>query len=559
MSHSRPIVDPRGVRNPRLPSGWTLIAVAIALPIAVPIVAVLLYFFAPASETWIHLRETVLVEYISNTVTLLLSVACIASLLGVGCAWLTATKEFPGRSVFTWLLILPLAAPSYVVAYAYGDLFSNLAQLHPWLQQVTTLDIRLPSIRSLPGAALILGFTLYPYVYLLAYNAFAEQAAPMSEAARTLGVAPCRIFFKIALPHARPAIAGGLALALMETAADFGVVEFFGVPTLTNGIFRTWYAMGEHQAAMQLAGWLFIIVALLVVFEHIARRGGHANPVSRNAPGARSQLFGWRSYVALSCCVLPLLFGLFTPVLVLLKHTVVVGDPTFGISFLSYIGNTVLVATITAVLAVLLSLCLTYATRLQGNRKLLRISVRTATLGYAIPGMVLAIGVLGPLTMVDRTIAQWVQTTFDVNIGLLMTGSIAALVFVYLARFLTVSFNSVDGGLTRVHSNYDAAARSLGMKPVQLLNRIHVPLVTPALVTALLLVFVDVVKELPATLILRPFNFETLATRAYRLASDERIAEASTAALLILLVGLIPTLVLAAQRFGIQRPSLRRV
>lgn len=536
-----------------------MIAVAIALPIAVPIVAVLLYFFAPASETWIHLRETVLVEYIANTVTLLLCVACIASLLGVGCAWLTATKEFPGRRIFTWVLILPLAAPSYVVAYAYGDLFSNLAQFQSWLHQVTSLDLWLPSIRSLPGAALILGFTLYPYVYLLSYNAFVEQAAPMSEAARTLGVTPRRFFFKIALPHARPAIAGGLALALMETAADFGVVEFFGVPTLTNGVFRTWYAMGEHEAAMQLAGWLFIIVTLLVVLEQLARRGAHANPVSRNAPATRTQLFGWRSHAALICCALPLLFGLLIPVLILAKHTIGTGDPVFGVTFLNYIGNTVFVATITAILAVLLSVCLTYAVRLRGDRKMLRLGVRTATLGYAIPGMVLAIGVLGPLTIVDRTFAKWVQTTFDVNIGLLITGSVAALVFVYLARFLTVSFNSVEGGMARVHPNYDDAARSLGTKPFGLLKRVHIPLLTPALMTALLLVFVDVVKELPATLILRPFNFETLATRAYRLASDERIAEASTAALLIVVVGLVPTFVLAAQRFGLQRPKLLRV
>ena len=514
-----------------------------------------MHFFSPASETWIHLRETVLLEYVANTVILLLCVACIASLLGVGCAWLTATKEFPGRRIFAWVLILPLAAPAYVVAYAYGDLLSSLGHFQSWLQEISGLPVGLPSIRSLPGAALILGFTLYPYVYLLAYNAFSEQAAPMSEAARTLGVTPRRIFYKIALPHARPAIAGGLALALMETAADFGVVEFFGVPTLTNGIFRTWYAMGEHQAAMQLAGWLFLIVAFLVVLEQFARKGLHANPVGRNAPGPRTQLVGWRSYIPLICCSFPVLIGFLIPVLALARHALTTGDPTFGVTFLTYLGNTVSVATITALLAVLLSVCLAYAIRLRGDRKLLRLGVRTATLGYAIPGMVLAIGVLGPLTIVDRTFATWVQTTFESNVGLLMTGSIAALVFVYLARFLTVSFNSVEGGMARVHPNYDDAARSLGTKPIRLLSRIHLPLLTPALLTALLLVFVDVVKELPATLILRPFNFETLATRAYRLASDERIAEASTAALLILIVGLIPTLILAAQRFGERRTT----
>lgn len=535
---------------------WTLIALAIALPIALPIAAILLYFFVPASATWVHLRETVLVAYIGNTVALLLCVACITSVLGVGCAWLTATKEFPGRRVFAWVLILPLAAPAYVVAYAYGDLFANLVQIQSWIQQVMAIDVRFPSIRSLPGAALVLSFTLYPYVYLLAYNAFAEQASPMTEAARTLGVKPRRIFFKIVLPHARPAIAGGLALALMETAADFGVVEFFGVPTLTNGIFRTWYAMGEQQAAMQLAGWLFLIVALLVVLEQFARRGLHANPTSRNAPGARSNLRGWRSIVAVCGCAVPLVFGLVIPVVVLARHAIATGDPTFGLRFLDYVVNTVSVATIAALLAVFFSVCLVYAIRLRGDRALLRVSVRTATLGYAIPGMVLAIGILGPLTFFDRTLATWVQSAFDVNIGLLITGSAAALIFVYLARFLTVSFNSVEGAMARIHPNYDDAARSLGTKPIRSLHRVHLPLLTPSLLTALLLVFVDVVKELPATLILRPFNFETLATRAYRLASDERIAEASTAALLILVVGLVPTIILAAQRFGLRRKQL---
>ena len=224
--------------------------------------------------------------------------------------------------------------------------------------------------------------------------------------------------------------------------------------------------------------------------------------------------------------------------------------------FFTYVINTVSVATMTAILAVVFAVFLTYAMRLRGDRKVLRLGVRTATLGYAIPGMVLAIGALGPLTLIDRTFAKWVQSTFDVNVGLLMTGSVAALIFVYLARFLTVSFNSVEGGMARIHPNYDDAARSLGTKPSQTLRRVHLPLLKPALLTALLLVFVDVVKELPATLILRPFNFETLATRSYRLASDERVAEASTAALLILIVGLVPTIVLAAQRFGLRRPKL---
>ena len=537
----------------RVPSVWTTATLAIALPIAVPIVVVLLYFFMPASTVWAHLRETVLLEYVGNTVTLLLYVACLTLLIGVGCAWLTATKEFVGRRVFAWLLILPLASPAYVVAYAYGDIFSAMHGVETWLATTFGVNIDLPAIRSLPGAAIVLGVTLYPYVYLLTYSAFLEQAAPLSEAARTLGVSRRRNFLTIALPHARPAIAGGLALALMETAADFGVVEYFGVATLTNGIFRTWFAMGEHHAAMQLAGWLFLVVAILVVLEQLARRGLHVNPVSRNAPAQRVQLRGWKSALAMVACTLPLLFGLAIPLSLLAKHAIVIGDPLIGLPFLKYLFNSVSVAAIAAILAVVCAACLTYALRIQGQKPLLKFGVRTATLGYAIPGMVLAVGMLEPLTRLDRGIASWAQAVFDVNIGLLLTGSAAALIFVYLARFLTVAYNSVDSGLLRIHPNFDDAARSLGSNRRRVFTHVHMPMMAPALLTATLLVFVDVIKELPATLILRPFNFETLATRAYRLASDERIAEASTAALCIALVGLIPMFVLAVQRFGMRR------
>ena len=552
---------------------------AIALPIAVPIAAILLTFVAPDSAVWAHLRETVLLEYLLNTVALLLMVAILALLLGAGCAWLVATKEFPGRRVFAWALILPFAAPAYVVAYAYADILAYASPLQTWLRDLDLLREGLPAIRSLPGAGVVLGFTLYPYVYLLAYVAFADHAGPFTEAARTLGASPKRAFFTIALPQARPAIAGGLALTLMEAAADFGVVDFFGVPTLTNGIFRTWYAQGEHQAAMQLAGWLFLIVVALVVLEQLARRGLRANPVSRNMPPPRTRLAGWRGALASLACAVPLILGLLLPAATLLRHALISGDPSFGTSFIGYVTNSVAVATIAAVLAGLCALWLNYAVRLEAlssprsgmplmregqparrrgvsiralkaEARLLRLGVRMATLGYAIPGMVLAVGLIGPLTTLDKQLAGWLDSAFGVRTGLLLTGSMAALVFVYLAHFLTVAFNSLEGGMARIHPNYDSAARSLGSSPSGLLARVHLPLLTPALLTAMLLVFVDVIKELPATLILRPFNFETLATRAYRLASDERLAEASTASLMILAVGLVPTLVLAWRNFA---------
>ncbi|MEM7003388.1 MAG: iron ABC transporter permease [Pseudomonadota bacterium] len=536
------------------PRTFSIGAVLIALPIAVPIVAILLTFLTPASPVWAHLAETVLWGYVVNTLQLLVLVAAISGLLGVGCAWLVATRSFPGRGLFLWALILPFAAPAYVVAYAYGDLLAFTSPLQTWLRDTGLLAEGLPAIRSLPGAAMMLGLTLYPYVYLFAYTAFAEQARPLAEAARTLGASPRRAFFSVALPHARPAIAGGMALALMEAAADFGVVNFYGVATLTNGIFRTWYAQGEHQAAMQLAGWLFVMVAGLVVLEQYARRGSHANPVARNQPPVRQRLHGLGGWLACLACALPLTLGFLLPGGVLLAHALETGDPLLGSRFVGYIGNSVTVGAIAALLATACALWLTYAVRLgQGRSKTLRFSLRLATLGYAIPGMVLAVGLIGPLTTLDKWLAGLLAELFDIRTGLLLTGSMAALMFVYLARFLTVAYNSCEGGMARIHNNYDRAARSLGATPGQLLSRVHVPIMSPALMTAMLMVFVDVIKELPATLILRPFNFETLATRTYRLASDERIAEASTAALLIVVVGLVPVLLVAWQNFG-RRP-----
>ena len=533
---------------------------ALALPIAVPIFAILATFFEPSSEVWTHLRESVLLEYVLNTISLLALVAVLVALLGVGPAWLVATRQFPGRNLLSWALIIPIAAPAYVIAYAYADLLAYQGPVQVLLRDTGLLQGPMASIRSLPGAAFVLACTLYPYVYLFAFNAFAQQARPLTEAARMLGAGPGRAFFRIALPHARPAIAGGIALALMETAADFGVVEFFGVPTLTNGIFRTWYAQGEHQAAMQMAGWLFVVVAALVVLEQLVRRGSHANPVSRNVVAQRRTADGWKGGLLTLLCSLPVVLGFLLPGSLLLQHALTVGDPMWGNRFIDYLLNSVTVALIAAGLAVIGAIWLSYAMRLKAQQAQRRTSltvmgVRIATLGYAIPGMVLAVGMIGPLTTLDKWLAETLYTLFDMRTGLLLTGSVAALVFVYLARFLTVAYNSCEGGLATIHPHYDAAARSLGAGPWRLLRRVHLPIMTPAALTAVLLVFVDVIKELPATLILRPFNFETLATRAYRLASDERIAEASTAALCIVAVGLIPALLIAWQNFAQNRSA----
>jgi iron(III) transport system permease protein len=524
----------------------------IALPTAVPILSVLTTLLQPSSGAWQHLRGVVLGEYVVNTIALMGLVAIGVLIVGVASAWCTATREFPGRRWLVWMLILPIAAPAYVVAYAYADLLTYDGALQSALRDAFGRGI--PPIRSLPGAAFILSITLYPYVYLFAYTAFAGHARSLTDAARTLGATPWQAFRRVALPHARPAIAGGAALALMETAADFGVVDFFGVSTLTSGVFRTWYAQGDQQAALQLAAWLFIIVLALVVAEYLARRGSTANPVSRQAAGARQPSRGLAGWCLTLACLLPVVLGFVAPIGLFVFHALETGDPMLGRRFSDYISNTVAVASMAAVIAVMFALALTYTLRIAsfGGRKTrgLQLWVRLATLGYALPGLVLAVGFIGPLTRVDRWLAGALEASLGKPVGLLLTGSVAALVLVYVARFLTVAYNSCDSGMQRIHRHYDSAARSLGAGTGRMLTRVHLPLLSPSILTALLLVFVDVVKELPATLILRPFNFETLATRAYRLAADERIAEASTAGLAIVLAGLVPTLLLARQNFG---------
>ncbi len=517
--------------------------------LAWPMLALLWTLFAQASPAWPHLRETVLPEYLANTLWLVLLVGLGTFVVGTGAAWLVSTTRFAGQRFLSAALVLPLAAPAYAIAYVYTDWldFSGPVQtsLRSWFGWQVG-DYYFPELRSLPGAAVMLTLVLYPYVYLLARATFIRQSSALFDAARTLGCGAVRAFFTIALPTARPAIAGGVALVLMETVADFGVVEFFGVATFTTGIFRTWYAMGDQLAAMQLAAWLFLVVLILVLVEYFARRGRVANPTGHLPAPRKVQLHGWQAGVACLACALPVLFGFVLPFYLLISHHLATGDPLLGRNFFDFVFNSFRVAGIAALIATLCALVLGYNQRERDSR-LGDFAVRLSSLGYAMPGAVLGLAVLVPLSGFDRWLATLARDQFGMNSGLLLTGTVAALVFAYVVRFLTAAYNAIDSGLAQVSPQLDAVGRTLGARPSRLVREVHLPLLRPAVFTAALLVFIDVLKELPATLILRPFNFETLATRAYRLASDERIAEASTAALVIVLLGLIPTLLLMRQ------------
>lgn len=511
--------------------------------------ALLATLLQPGSEAWPHLRATVLPEYLGNTLLLMFLVGLGSLLIGVPSAWLTATRSFPAQRLLSVALVLPLAAPAYVVAYVYTDLLEFAGPVQSALRGLTGWgygDYWFPPIRSLGGAAVVLTLVLYPYVYLLSRAAFVSQSGALFDAARSLGRTPLSAFASVALPTARPAIAGGLALVLMETAADFGVVEYFGVPTFTTGIFRTWYALGDRLAAMQFAAGLFIVVLAVVMLEFVLRRGRAANPAGRAPQPRVERLHGFGAALATLACCLPVLCGFVLPVLLLLRHAIAVGDPLFGRGFIEFVWNSVQVAGTAALIAIAVAVLLGYAQRQRGGLAA-ALAVRTASLGYALPGAVLGLAVLVPLTAFDQWFARLLRDWLEVRPTLLFTGGVAALVFAYVVRFLTAAYNATQGGFALVSPAIDGVARSLGARAGRLLWRIHLPLLRPAVLAGALLVFIDVLKELPATLILRPFNFETLATRVYRLASDERISEASTAALVIVALGTLSALLLTAR------------
>ncbi|WP_142804379.1 iron ABC transporter permease [Tepidiphilus sp. J10] len=553
---------------PRSLSLSTLLVTLLALLAVVPLLSVLLQLLQPSTgDVWAHLVRTVLPDYLANTAWIALGVALGTTVIGVSCAWLTATHEFPGRRLLEWALILPFAMPAYVMAYAYTDFLQVSGPLQSALRELTGWSVRdywFPPIRSLGGAVTILVLALYPYVYLLARTAFLERSPAMLEAARTLGASPWRTFWRVSLPLARPAIAAGTALALMEALADYGTVAYFGIPTFTTGIFRTWYSLGDRVAAAQLASTLVGFVLLLLWLEQASRRRAKFDGGRAHAAAPRTRLVGWRAALAACVCALPVVLGFLLPAILLLAMSL--QEPSVAVDprFWRAAGNSLQLATMTALLAVVLALLFAYHARLKPS-PLARLLNRLVGLGYALPGVVIAVGVLLPAAALDNLIATWLHQTFGLSPGLLLTGSLAGLVYAYLVRFLSTALHTVEAGLAKIPRAMDEAARTLGSGLWRTLACIHAPLLTKSLLTAALLVFVDVMKELPATLVMRPFNFDTLATRVHTLAADERLAELGLPSLTLVLVALGPVLLVARQitRHG-QAPApgkkpLRRV
>ncbi len=519
---------------------------AIALMCALPIFVTAFSILAPADAAWVHLRETVLTQYIWNTLILLAIVGVGTSVIGVATAWLIASTEFPGRAIFGWLLVLPLASPAYILGYAYADFLDVAGPVQSTLRAWTGLApnaLWVPNIRSLPGAGFVLSIALYPYVYLITRAAFAARSGLLLSAARSLNAGPWTAFLRVALPAARPAIAGGLALVLMETLAEFGVAEHFGVPTFSIGIFRTWYGLGERDAAMKLAALALIVVFVLLIVERASRKGELGSAIGHAIAAPRAVLRPWQAAVAILACGLPVLLGFAGPVVLLIINAFNASSAVFNDQFVKLAGNSLSVSVLAAVIATFIALLIAYAQRAAPRSVTSQIS-SVATLGYAVPGMVLAVGLHAAVSSVDRSLAMFFRDQFGWSTGLIFTGTAAMLIYAYVVRFLSVSYSAISSGHANIPVSFDSAARSLGASPWKVVTAIHVPLLRRPVLVALMLVFVDAMRELPATLVLRPFNFDTLATAVHRLASDERLSEASVAALALVAIGVAPVILL---------------
>ncbi len=501
---------------------------------------------AAQSDALAHLAATVLPRYVGNTLLLMAGVALGVAMLGTGAAWLVSRYHFPFVGIMSWALALPLAVPGYLAAFVYTDLLEYAGPVQGFLREMfgwqRPTDYWFPEIRSHSGAVLMFTLTLYPYVYLLARTAFQAQSAHLMEAARLLGRGPWRAFFSVALPVAWPAIAAGVALALMETLNDLGVVAFFAVPTLTVGVFDVWLNMNDVTGAVQIALLMLAFVLVLLVLERTARRKRRFDAMGRT--GRQLQLTGGKAILALFACLLPVVAGFGIPIIVLLGHASRFWEVSLQQGLLTQLGNSLLVASITALITSALALLMVWAARLDASRAV-RAAVRLSGMGYAVPGAVLAIGLLYPLAQVDNWVNRLAEPLQLPAPGLLLSGTVVALIYGYTVRFMALSLGAVESGMARISPNMEDAARTLGLRPARVLRRVHLPLLRSAVLTGALIVFVDVIKELPITMLLRPFNFETLATISFQFASEEMFEEAALHALVIVLVGMLPLILLS--------------
>lgn len=528
---------------------WAIGAFLIAAIVLAPMLSVFWLAVNPTENIWPHLMATVLPRYLANTLVLMLGVALLTAGIGTGAAWLTTMYRFPGQRWLDYALLFPLAIPAYVGSYALVDFLQYSGPVQSTLREVmgwqTARDYWFPEVRSRGMAIVVLSAALYPYVYLLARAAFREQSGTSYEVARALGCGPYGLFWRVGLPMARPAIAAGVALALMETVADYGTVAYFNVQTLTTGIFSTWLNGNNAGGAAQIACIVLVVIFGLVGVERLGRRNARFHrPIRSARPVEPHVLQGPRALLATAACLLPFLVGFVLPVSVMAIHSLKSPEAWLSPDLFSALANTLVTGGAAAVITVGAAIFLVYGVRMAA-RPAARLVLPLTTLGYAAPGAVLAVGLLIPLAQLDHLQADAILALTGWDPGLLLTGTAFALILAYAVRFFGVAQGAVDAAYGRISPSLPMAARSLGRGPGGALRSVHLPLMRASVLTALLIVFVDCVKELPATLLLRPFNYNTLSTRVFELASLERLSEAAPAALLVMIVGLCAVALLA--------------
>lgn len=529
-------------------SNFNLAVALLSLFFCIPIIVICGSLFFPAKDVWAHLLDTVLIDYIFNSFTLLIGVGCISLILGVIPAWLITMYKFPMSRYLEWALLLPMSMPAYIIAYSYTGAFDASGPIQEAIRDFTGWgynDYWFPEVRSLGGAVAMLSFVLYPYIYLLSRASFIEQSVCVLEVSRTLGCNTIGSFTRVALPLARPAIIVGLSLVLMETLADYGTVQYFGVSAFTTGIFRTWFGMDNSLVASQLSALLLLFVIVFIYLERRSRKQlTYHHTSNRYSPLLKQKLKGSHALFAFLVCFIPLLLGFIIPAGFLFDWAIETYSGLFDKNFYILLLNTMMLAFITALLALSIALFLGYVNR-NSCSVINRFLVRFVSMGYAIPGTVVAVGVLIPFVWIDNRLDEFLRLHFSISSGLLISGTLFILVFAYLVRFLAVSINTVEAALGKIKPEMDEIAKTNGLSQTGIVKKIHMPIMRGSLLTALLLVFVEVLKELPATLILRPFNFNTLAVRTYELANEERLADAAIPALAIVIIGIIPVIMIS--------------
>lgn len=515
---------------------WSIFLLTIILLVSLPILTILLKLFSGPGETWQHLVENLLPIYVKNSLFLILGCSLLTFFLGVSSAWVVSRYEIPFRKLFEWLLILPLAIPSYIMAYAYAGIFDYGGVIE---KMITKIDVMNPF-----GLIFVLSFSLYPYVYVAARAFFYNQSYAFIEASKMLGVGELKAFFKLLLPMARPAIIGGLTLVIMEVLNDYGAAKYYGVNTFTTGIFRAWFSLEEPETAVYLAALLVLIIFGIILLEKWnRRRKGYFNAVKNHQKLKRVKPSSKLQFTYFSLVFIPVFFGLLLPVTQLLYWAFLTFSDVFTSAFLATALQSLYIALLTSLFTVVFALLLLYLaqwSRLQALKQVYKISV----LGYAIPGAVIAVGILIPTLSLDKFLVNFFKNTLEIKIGFILNGTIIALVYAYVVRFLAVAYNPIEATSLKIGKSLSEASKTLRKGNIETFLRVEFPLIRTAILSAFILVFVDVMKELPLTLILKPYDVNTLAVKAYEYASDELIAEASLPSIFIILTGVLPIIFL---------------